>query len=679
MNSLLPAPTTDQLRIPLPERRDIWERVCVGIVIPRPPVLRPKDADRRRRAATDLFFFAEQYFPEQFNEPIDYHRAALGKLQEQLLIRESVTFKAVDAAPRGVGKTTLRRIAALWAALYGHEDLIVFLGYKDDNAEPHLKSIKAWLFSNEALHDDFPEVCGWVRRINNDPKRAAPIEWGDDLAQLPNGAWIMARGIKTGVVGLNIEGKRPGFIVLDDYETVETIDSPAITEDIANLVDQQVLKLPGPRKRGVIHMLGTVRTKTCNMYRYTDPEKSPGWEINRLKGLLKPPDREDLWARFVRMAERQEEPGADVCAVPDEAAAAAMGRKLETFQLLQNPGFKHAMRFYALNKAEMDAGAELLDPRHLPLWECYRTIAEEGLKTFQTEIQQEPWADEEAADKREWDVAFIMSHATEYPPLSLPEDCDADLVTLGADVHKNRINYVLRAWRMDGTSWQIEAGISEIYLPGQADQVELDRARAAALDRLHEHARGTWRAGEKTLALALGFVDEGWETNQVRAFCRTTNGLFRPVKGQAGMAAPRFAPNKEYPLTVNLGVYHFKHDLARLLGRTRSKDGIEPGFFHLCDLGASAPGKTHYQSYCRHMTSEAWLPKKNKDGTDVTEYEWRTININNHWWDCEVYAAAAAYLHGVRFVGDAPPPPAVQEYAGRSNDRDRPEGWKIGR
>lgn len=663
---LLGAPSPEQLRIPLRERRDIWLRVCAGIQMPRPPVMRPKDPDRRRRACYDLEYFCEAYMSDVYNEPCDYHRNTLKRLQAEILTREAVTFKSVDAVTRGIGKTTLRRIVALWAAIYSHEELSVFGGYKDDNAEPHLKAIKAWLFTNERLNEDFPEICGWVRAINNDPKRAAPIPWSDNLARLPNGNWILARGIASGIVGINIEGKRPGFITLDDYETVETSDSAATTEDIGNLVDQQIVKLPGPRKRGVIEMLGTVRTKTCNMARYTDPARSPGWNITRLKGLLKPPAREDLWHQFLRMTKREEDPTAEVLAVSEEKAAAAARLKPETFALLKNPGLKNATRFYSLHKTDMDAGAELLDPMHLSLWECYRTIAEEGLKTFQTEIQQEAWEDEEALDKRDWNVGFIQSHATNYPPLTLPADCPAVFVTMGADVHKLAIYYIFRAWAMDGTSWLIEAGISEIYLPSKADDFEIDRAREQALMRLFEASQQGWKVGEKTLSLALGFMDEGWETNQVRAFCHRTNWLWRPIKGQAGMAHPRFRPSQEFPLTWNLGIFHFKHDLARLLGRTRGKDGSEPGFFHLNNLGAGQPA-SHYQSYCKHMCSEAWQPKKNKDGTDVGEYVWDTINKNNHWWDCEVYACAAAFYQGVRFAGEKPiEPPAVAGYVPES-------------
>ena len=655
MSELLPPPAREQLRIPLPERRDLWLRVCVGIHIPRPPVQRPKNHERRRRGSQDANFWCETYFPDIYFEPNEYHRRTITRLQDEILTTEPTMFKNVDAIFRGGGKTTIRRLIVLWAAMNGHEDLSVFGGYKDENAEPHLKAIKHWLFTNDLLYEDYPEICGWVRHINNDPKRAAPIPWSDNFARLPNGAWLIARGIFSGLVGINIEGKRPGIIVLDDYETVETADSAATTEDIGNLIDQQIIKLPGPRKRGVIEMLGTVRTKSCNMARYTDPIQSPGWNITRLKGLLKPPEREDLWGRFVSIARREATVPPEALTVSDETAAAAAGKKIATFALIKNEGLKNATRFYAYNKTAMDAGAQLLDSVHLSLWECYRTIAEDGLKTFQTEIQQEAWEDHEAMDRRDWNVSFIISHASDYSPLTLPHECPAKFVTMGADVHKLAIFYVFRAWDWDGTSWLIEAGVSEIFLPGAADTVQLDKSRWHALERLFEASQQGWKIGNRVLSLATGFVDEGWETNQVRAFCQSTKWLWRPIKGIPGMSHGRIAQSKEFEATINLGVYHFKHDLARLLARTRSASGYEPGFFHLNNLGAGHPG-SHYQSYCKHMCSEVWQPKKNKDGTDVNEYWWETINKNNHWWDCETYSAAGAFVAGVSLIGEQPPP-----------------------
>jgi hypothetical protein len=140
-------------------------------------------------------------------------------------------------------------------------------------------------------------------------------------------------------------------------------------------------------------------------------------------------------------------------------------------------------------------------------------------------------------------------------------------------------------------------------------------------------------------------VDEGWETELVRAYCRTTRGLWTPAKGVPGLKAPRLEPSAEHPATVRVGNFHFKHDLARLLELARPGGRPEPGYWHL----HSSPS----HSYLKHMTSEEWAPKANRAGTDVEEYEWRTLNRNNHWWDCEVLAWAAAYACGIR-VGGSP-------------------------
>jgi hypothetical protein len=300
----------------------------------------------------------------------------------------------------------------------------------------------------------------------------------------------------------------------------------------------------------------------------------------------------------------------------------------------------------------MDEGAEVFDPIRLPLVECFRIWAEEGERTFRTEIQQEPWEEEESTDVKKWDTGYIAAHATGYNPMTLPADCFADFFTLGADVHNSFMYYVLRAWAMNGTSWLYDAGIEEVYIDSRADKIEVERAMRSALLRLFNRslqgiviAPGT--PEERTLGLRGGFCDEGWEPTLVRSICDGTGGVIRPIKGFGGLEHPRFKPSKEHFTTIHVGTWHFKHDLTRLLDRRRGDKGPSPGYWHL----HNAPD----HSYLKHMCAERWQPKPNKDGLAVKEYEWATLNHNNHWWDCEVYNLAAAYLAGVRFDVDTDP------------------------
>lgn len=632
----------EQVELPLADRADIWLHAFYGARIPTRPIVRPRDPDRRERCRKSLSQFIETYFSDVYSDPCSYHVETVNRLNDEILCRDPLVFKSCDSAPRGLGKTTIRRLAAVWSVVYSHEHMIAFGSYSDKNAETHLQTIKHWLYTNPILNEDFPEITGWVRRIKNDPKRAAPVEWSDRLMQLPNGCYLVARGIFSGLVGFNVDSLRPCIVFMDDIETRETIESDTETASIGQLIDQQLLKLHDPRKRALYDVTGTVRSETCNVARYTDPVRSPGWNGRRLKALLRDPDRTDLWETWQDICRRHKDPPPEALEVTDASAAEQLGLSLDGFSLLKNDGLRAALKFYLAHRSEMDAGVELLAPVHIPVWECFRTIVEDGLGTFMTELQSIPYREEESAEIRRWTVDFIRSHATNYDPMTLPDNCPADIVTLGADVHSHGVYYVFRAWKMDGTSWGIEHGVSEVHTWQGASPIERARSIQTSLARLWETALVGWRAGGKDLPLRLGFVDEGWETTVVREFCADKVPRLIPVKGLGGLNRQRFLESKEHTHSVNLGVDHFKLDLSRLLMLERDAQSVAPGYWFL-------PNEVKL-SYCKHLCAERWQPKGERSGADVQEYEWKVVDRNNHWWDCEVYATAAAFAAGVRFV-----------------------------
>lgn len=680
-----PAESWEPQPLPIVERaRGIYLRATQGLSIPKVEVQEPADPRRRARAREDLVYATEVYWPHIYYEPSQWHYDTMRRMEEKILTKGKIIFREAEAGPRSIGKSTTRRIAAEWAGIYAHELMTLFLGAKDDKAEAHVTAIKNDLFTNDRLLLDFPEICGWARAFGNDPKRCPPgFDWLDNLCKLPNFCYFLAAGLGSSIPGTHADSIRPGLIILDDVESVESVHSDTLTKKIGKQIDQEALRLHDMNRRAYYILLGTVRTKNCNVARYTDPQQSPGWQGNRFKGLIAPPAAEDKWSNFVAICKREMPAPAEALAIADAEVCRITGYKLELFGKIENVGFQNALRYYACHKLAMDAGAELLDPIRLPLYECYRCIAEESQMTFSTEIQNEPWEDDDKVlDKREWDYRFIASHASDYDVGALPADCPAEFVTCFADVHASAIYYSFRAWAPDGTSWGIEHGVSEVYLHNDADKVERYKALVNAMLRLHEVAQQGFKCGARTLGLRLGLADEGWEPDLVREFCRRTRGLFRPTKGFSGMGKPRLQKSKESPFSINVGVDHFKHDLARLLDRTRG----EPGFFHL--------HREPKLSYCQHMCAEEWRPKANKEGTDVNEWEWFTKNRNNHWWDTEVGNCVAAWLAGLRFasqtVAPKPGPPAHRpsgmgepQKASWGGYRKSGEGggsnWKIGR
>jgi hypothetical protein len=673
--------TSAPAELHLPKRQDIWRQALSGLRVPEKLVVMPADPERRERCRYNLLAFATTYFPRQaaqnalqFIDPSPFHTEFLGELQSLILAKAGVHTIA-RAAPRSGGKTTLVIIAILWAILYRHRVFPMVLGSNGTNAESRMLTLQDQLLNNPLIKADFPEIVLRLWEMHGgDPRRAPKMfPWTSSATRIPNGCWIHARGMDSSLPGAAELAVRPDFVVIDDMETVSSINSSSETKVLRERLEKEVLHLHTEGLAALYVYICTIRKRGCISDRLTDQDRAAGWRGKRYRGLIDLPKNSALWESFETICRQKEPKITDDFASPD-ATRQALGIDAESFAAY-TAGYVAALRYYVGHRAEMDEGARVLDPLRLPIYRVYQIKATEGEAgdVFFCEIQNDPPdQNQEALDRRAWTPEFIASHATAYKPLELPDDCPAEFVTMGLDVHKQRMYYVFRAWAADATSWQIEAGVGEVNLHPGADQVELQRAQINALREIFALSQAGFKCGNRTLALRFGFVDEGWETDLVRAFCRETKGLWRPIKGIPGQRVPRVAPGKDNPFTLNLGIYHFKHDLARFLERSRNEQRAEPGFFHLHN--------SPRHSYTVHMTSEEWRPKAHREGTDPEEYEWVTVNRNNHWWDAEVYAWAVAYACGLRcnFMGTKP---SIAQHVPRAapSATNQTNNWRIGR
>ena len=336
-------------------------------------------------------------------------------------------------------------------------------------------------------------------------------------------------------------------------------------------------------------------------------------------------------------------------------------------------------------------------------------------KSWQRSRLAIPWEDKDLLDKRAWDSSFVRAHSTPYHPRTLPGDCPAICATMGADVHAAAVYYVFRGWGADATSWLLEAGVISVHHSKGEDDAARLMAIENALDRLWEIFLDGFEVGTeqspKHMAVSKGYLDEGWETQLVRASVskQERRGLWTATKGIGGSKHHLRERQKEHPATLNIAVDRMKHILSRLMDKRRFTEAggtvrVEPGYWHL----HSQPG----HDYVHHMCCEEWLPKKNKLGTDSEEWAWVPKNANNHWWDAEVLATAAALAMkipvqmvgsglaaagraapaerdaGVGMIGE-PRPVRAEDYGdrrrkpsgrgeGEGPSRGR-SGWKIGR
>ncbi|MFD8067916.1 phage terminase large subunit family protein [Streptomyces parvulus] len=143
-------------------------------------------------------------------------------------------------APRNAGKSTwLFTILPMWAAAHGHIRFVAAFADSASQSEEHLQTFKTELDSNEALQEDFPELCTplYGKRKNT------AVAQSRDLIRQANGFSFIAKGADSKTLGMKIGDLRPQLILFDDIEPQE-----------ANYSENEALKRRGTVLNAILPM-----------------------------------------------------------------------------------------------------------------------------------------------------------------------------------------------------------------------------------------------------------------------------------------------------------------------------------------------------------------------------------------------------------------------------------------
>lgn len=230
-------------------------------------------------------------------------------------------------------------------------------------------------------------------------------------------------------------------------------------------------------------------------------------------------------------------------------------------------------------------------------------------------------------------------------------DDDVQLVTMGVDVGKDYLRYVIRGWGYLGESWLLER--ENLLGATEYDEVWL---------ALRDGTSGTYCGRSVDFAL----IDSGFNTAQVYAVCRRWAN-WSPSKG-SDRGRPFWDSLVDESRTGRalrtLKLWNFNSDVWKtwLYGKIRaSRD----------EIGGWWVPEGISEEYCQEVTNEKVIQLSSGRRKWV-----RTGNLRNHDLDCEILAAIAAHIRNVRKLPQprkpedpAPkPPPAANE----SDRRDDP-------
>ncbi|MEM7577500.1 MAG: terminase gpA endonuclease subunit [Planctomycetota bacterium] len=649
-----------------------------------------EDPQRRDRCKDSFRGFCETYFPGAFHLAwSEDHLRVIAKIERSVIDGGLFAF----AMPRGSGKTTLARIAGLWAILYGYRPYVCLIGSAEDQAKSMLDAIKREMLANDLLLADFPEAIYPVRKLENNARRQIGqlcrgrptyITWSADKLVMPtlydvDGSASGGGGIIT-VAGLdsNIRGQqhtrmdgtivRPSLVILDDPQTRQSANSPAQTRHRLSILNGDVLGLGGPGVKMAGFMTCTKIYHDDLADQILDRSRNPEWQGECTKLIYQFP------------------PGSDAEKHWDQYA------QLRADSLREGRDGSEATEYYEQHRDAMDAGSEVAWPQRFNHDEVSALQHAMNLKlrdepAFFAEYQNEPVAEQSDEDVLTPDQ--VARRVNGRPRKTVPVECTR--VTAFVDVHDKLLYYAVCAWAEDFTGYVIDYGtypdqkrslfslrdakktLSDL-LPGAgvegAVQAGLEQLATALLTTDYPQGEGEGRGAIRIERL---LIDSGYLPGVVANVCHKLPGAgsAMPSKGvgiRAGnkpMATYRRRPGERHghhwyvPNVSKTSEFrHVQIDTnywkSFLHARLAVAEGDRGALTLFGDVGSRGAG---HRLFADHIAgAESWT-RTQGHGRIVQEWSIRPSKPDNHWLDCLVGCAVAASMGGVKLgVEQAPEP-----------------------
>lgn len=289
-------------------------------------------------------------FSRRYNR---YHLSVLARPKLAWEERRGRSILRVDAAPRGIAKTTTLKGEIVHDVVYGLEKQITIVSAEARLARSITKHLRRiFLARSGRLHDLYGPFT---------------VEGGVDEFRVTTGdghtVGVLARSFGTQIRGANEDGARPTRIAVDDGERPDRVRNPRLREEDQQFLTDDILTC-GPIDGGlIVDWRGTVLHPDAILPRLL---RNPGWSGRKWRAVESWPTRTDLWAE-----------------------AEAIYTDLRRGSAEERWDAAHA--FYQAHREDMDAGCVLLDPVALPIFAVYVEVWTKGMRSVLRERQNEPF------------------------------------------------------------------------------------------------------------------------------------------------------------------------------------------------------------------------------------------------------------------------------------------------
>ncbi|MCC5829197.1 MAG: phage terminase large subunit family protein [Phycisphaeraceae bacterium] len=652
------------------ERNLAKSRAGRDIGDPPPP---PTEGIKRRALCERNFrSFCETYFPAAFSLPwSDDHLRIMAKIERAVLQGGLFAF----AMPRGSGKTTLARVAGLWAVLYGHREYVCLIGSAEDQAKSMLDAIKREMLANDRLLADFPEAIYPIRKLENNARRQIGqlsngeptyIIWSADRVVMPtmpespsSGGIITVAGLDSNIRGqqhTKMDGTivRPSLVILDDPQTRQSAGSVTQTRHRLAILNGDVLGMGGPGVKMAGFMTCTKIYHDDLADQILDRERNPDWQGECTKMVYSFPtsaEAEKLWDRYAQVRA----------------------------QSLRNDGDgSEATTFYRKHRTAMDAGAVVAWPQRHNKDEISALQHAMNLKlrdeeAFLAEYQNEPLT--EQADDEILTPDQVAERFNGRPRKWIP--AAAAYITAFIDVHDRLLYYLVAAWELDFTGYVIDYGTwpdqkrlhftmrdAKRTLGMQWPGAGVEGAVQGGLEQLvGELLSRPWKQNEGIARIDRLLIDAGYLPGVVANVCLKTpgagNAITMPSKGvgiRAGnrpMSAYHRKPGERHGhhwyvpnVSRTTEIRHAQFDTNYWKSFVHARLATSPGDRGSLTLfGRSA---NEHRLFADHIAGSEVSTMTEGHGRSVREWSLRPSRPDNHWFDCLVGTAVAASMCGTR-------------------------------
>lgn len=246
----------------------------------------------------------------------------------------------------------------------------------------------------------------------------------------------------------------------------------------------------------------------------------------------------------------------------------------------------------------------------------------ETLMNFVNSWLAEPW--EKTQVKLNSDK--VLERSSGYDEGIVPDR--TIFLTGGVDVQKDRFYYTIRAWGEKVTSWNVRYGFCETW----AEIEDVMNVPYLTKD------------GREYFVNLCG-IDSGWNPDDTYDFCAKNSEWAVAVKGSSTEIPTKYRLtriDREEKGMYGIALYlvygaYYKDLIANRIARKTD----EPGGWYVhqeCE-----------REYAEQITSEHKVTIK-RGGKEIDVWQLKTSGADNHYLDCEVYAAFAADRLGIRYA-----------------------------